>query len=78
MEPYKLGEKRDKYTVGRAMTGPSGKKKHLERNAASRRREGKRDRETERRDDVLNAICRLPSQQAAATDPGSPALINSV
>lgn len=27
--------------------------------------------ETERRDDVLNGICRLPSEQAAATDPGS-------
>ena len=33
--------------------------------------EKERDSETVRRDDVLNGICRLPSEQAAATDPGS-------
>ena len=53
------------------MTGQSGKKTLREK---TQRAEGEkeRDRETERRDDVLNGICRLPSQQAAATDPGSP------
>lgn len=42
--------------------------KRWERKAESIR--GRRS-ETERRDDVLNGICRLPSEQAAATDPGS-------
>lgn len=68
-------QRRDKYAAGEAMTGRSGSGKRA--GEESREREGRRS-ETERRDDVLNGICRLPSEQAAATDPGSPALINSL
>lgn len=61
-------KKRDKYTAGRVMTGQSGGKKTLGEESSEQK--GRRS-ETERRDDVLNGICRLPSEQAAATDPGS-------
>lgn len=46
--------------------GGGGRKK----TEKSSEQKGRRS-ETERRDDVLNGICRLPSEQAAATDPGS-------
>lgn len=54
-----------------AMTGRSGSGGNR-----SARGEGVR-RRRRRRDDALNGICGLPSEQAAATDPGSRALINS-
>lgn len=49
------------------MTGQSGRRTASEQ----KERESERRGEAERRDDVLNGICRLPSEQAAATDPGS-------